>query len=181
MINSENFDQFRLLWLILTNDNCEQLWFMWPLVTNMSTSACHKCEHFWWLPATSFVKETISKPIKIYLITFKFQVNKIHVASRGLSLTTCQSCFKNLLKFFVKPTLRLKAYFMEQHQIFKLGFFKREPELSIEWSQVFFERPSPAEVFQTNLIEVFSRIWCEEMRESISPEGQAFRVASSCQ
>ena len=59
----------------------------------MSTSACHKCEQFWWLLGTSFEIEAISKPIKIYFKTFKFQVYKIHVASRGLSLTTCQSCY----------------------------------------------------------------------------------------
>ena len=62
VINSENFDQFWLLWPIVTNYNCEQLkilWLVWPLVTNMSSSACHKCEQFWLLLGTSFETETI--------------------------------------------------------------------------------------------------------------------------
>ena len=95
VINSDNFDQFWIMWPIVTNDDCEQLqilWQIWSLVTNMSASVCHKCEQFWWLLGTSFEIEAISKPIKIYFKTFKFEVDKIHVASRGLSLTTCQSC-----------------------------------------------------------------------------------------
>ena len=70
---------------------------MWSLVTNMSSSVCHKCEHFWWLLGKSFEREAISKPIKINIKTFKFQVYKIHVASRGLGLTTCQSCLQKAL------------------------------------------------------------------------------------
>ena len=108
VINSDNFDQFWLMWPSVTTDNCEQsqvLWLMQQIWAPLPCP-CHKSEHFWWPPGTSFEREAISKPINVYYETFEFQVYKIHVASRGLSLTTCQSYFNWKRLFWPKWLFR---------------------------------------------------------------------------
>ena len=79
VINSKNFDQFWLLWSILINDNCEKCYTfkLWTIGTIINSCVC--------LGQLSTILKNCD--------------NIDYIVSRGLSLTSCQSCFYWELNF----------------------------------------------------------------------------------
>ena len=90
VINSKNFDQFWQLWLILTNSNCDMAFVIGVTILKIMNN-CDNYDQLWQFSKVMTFSGNCQQ-LWISVTIVKKCDNIDHIASRGLSLTSCQSC-----------------------------------------------------------------------------------------